>query len=394
MQNLTPTNFPRLSRSIDDIRASLYTHIDAVQDSFVVNGWLPQRLNLNKGVIRGCIEIFAWGIWQIYTLLGKILPQLFPQFASDEWLDLHLESVGLTPKQATKAIGIVRFYRHETALGNISIPNGRIVKTAPDGKGDIYRYITTEQAVILDGESFVDIPVIAEEYGAGANAGVGQICELVTATAGVSKVTNTSDWLTSEGAEKESNASARERIRLRWMANNGCTKYAYKLWALSVAGVISVEILDKHPRGQGTVGIVVRGSAILPTEALLDRVREAIRPEAPINDEWYVIAPTANTITVQGCLHYVAGQADPSLLIREAELRIHSLFAESSKYAEITPIEIGQDVPIDLLTATVMGVQGVKSVTWLSPTSDVKVAKDGMAVLTNLSFSTLAEDAA
>lgn len=70
-----------------------------------------------------------------------------------------------------------------------------------------------------------------------------------------------------------------ERYRLQWAANNGCTKYAYKAWALSVPGVSSVEILDQHPRGQGTVDVVVRGSAVLPTEALLERVREGHCPE-------------------------------------------------------------------------------------------------------------------
>lgn len=394
MQNQTPTRFPRLSRSIDEIRAGLYTRIDAVQDAFAARGWLPRRLNLNKGVVRGCVEIFAWGIWQIYNLLEKLLKQLFPQFSEDEWLDLHLESVGLTRKLETKTGGKVCFYRKESANGNIVIQPGRIVRTEPDGKGDVYRYVTTEQVVIQADQEFVAVPVIAEEYGAGANAGVGQICELVTAVAGVGRVTNAADWLTSEGADKESNASARERIRLRWMANNGVTKYAYKLWALSVPGVISVEILDKHPRGQGTVGVVVRGSAVLPTDALLERVREAIRPEAPINDEWYVIGPDAVPTAVSGRLHYVAGLADPELLITAAKLRILALFAETSPYPEITPLAIGQDLPLDLLTATIMGIPGVKSVDWLAPSADVLVPKDGMAMLKSVAFSTFVEEEA
>lgn len=394
MQSPTPTRFPRLSRSIDDIRASLYARIDAVQDVFAAKGWLPRRLNLNKGVVRGCVEIFAWGIWQIYNLLEKLLKQLFPQFSEDEWLDLHLESVGLSRKLETKTVGRVLFFRKPSAIGNIVIQAGRIVRTEPDGKGDVYRYVTTEQAVIPADQEFVAVPVIAEEYGAGANAGVGQICELVTAVAGVDRVTNAADWLISEGADRESNASARERIRLRWMANNGCTKHAYKLWALSVPGVISVEILDKHPRGQGTVGVVVRGSAVLPTDALLERVRDAIRPEAPINDEWYVVGPDAVPTAVSGLLHYVAGLADPELLIAEAKLRVLALFAETSPYPEVTPLAIGQDLPLDLLTATVMSIPGVKSVDWLAPSADMVVPKDGMAMLESVLFSTFVEDEA
>ena len=394
MQTPTPPRFPRISRTIDDIRASLYARIDAVQEDFAARGWLPRRLNLNKGVVRGCIEIFAWGKWQIYSLLEKLLKQMLPQYSEDEWLDLHLESVGLTRKEATKAAGNVRFYRNASAQGNIVIQPGRIVKTEPDGKGEIYRYVTTAKAVLPAGEEFVEVPVEAEEYGAGANAGAGQICELVTAVPGVGKVHNAADWLTSEGADREGNASARERIRLRWMANNGVTKYAYKLWALSVPGVISVEILDKHPRGQGTVGVVVRGSAVLPTDALLERVREAIRPQAPINDDWFVVGPVPVATAVSGCLHYVAGMYDPDLLMREARLRVLALFAETSPYPEITPLDIGQDLPLDLLTATVMSIAGVKSVDWLAPSADLVVPKDGLATLEGAAFSTLAEEEA
>ncbi|CAK7044820.1 MAG: hypothetical protein DELT_02984 [Desulfovibrio sp.] len=394
MQTPTPPSFPRISRTIDDIRASIYARIDAVQDAFAAKGWLPRRLNLNKGVVRGCIEIYAWGAWQIYNLLEKLLKQILPQFSEDEWLDLHLESVGLTRKEATKATGNVRFYRNASAGGNIVIQSGRIVKTEPDGKGDVYRYITTEKAVLPAGEEFVDVPVVAEEYGAGANAGAGQICELVTAVPGIGSVSNTADWLTSEGADKESNALAYERYRLCWLANNGCTKYAYKLWALSVPGVLSVEILDQHPQGQGTVGVVVRGSAVLPTEALLERVREAVAAKAPINDEWYVVGPEPVATAILGRLHYVVGLGDPDLLISEAKKRIHALFAETSPYTEITPLAIGQDLPLDLLTATVMSIPGVKSVDWLTPSADVVVPKDGIAMLESVDFMTLAEDEA
>jgi phage-related baseplate assembly protein len=348
-------------------------------------------MNLNKGVIRGLIELFAWGKWQLYTLLQRLVQQGVPHYSNDEWLDLHAQSVGLRRKEATKACGNINFYRRESAGGNIVIPSGRIVRTLPDGEGEIYRYVTTAAAVLPVDAAFVAVPVEAEEYGSGANAGVDQISELVTPVSGIGGVSNPADWLTGEGADVEGDVGLIERITLRWLGNNGVTKYAYKSWALSVPGVISVEILDQHPRGQGTVGVVVRGSAVLPTEALLERVREAIRPEAPINDDWYVVPPEPVMTPISGVLHYVAGAGDPALMMREAELRILALFADKSPYPEITPLAIGQDMPLDLLTAAVMAVPGVKSVDWLAPAADVLVPKDGLARLASLEFSTLAE---
>lgn len=104
-------------------------------------------------------------------------------------------------------------------------------------------------------------------------------------------MSNPADWLVSEGADEETDASLQRRYALQWQANNGCTKFAYMAWALSVPGVASVSILDRHPRGQGTVDIVVRGADVLPTEALLQKVREAVAPNVPINDDWLVKGP-------------------------------------------------------------------------------------------------------
>lgn len=386
MQNQNPAPFPRISRNIEDIRASIYTKINAVQDDFAQKGWLPCRLNLNKGVVRGLIELYAWGIWQVYNLMEKLLKQAIPQFAEDIWLDLHAESVGLKRKEATKANGKVRFIRRAGIAGNIIIAASRIIRTNADGQGMIYRYVTLANAVLPADADHVDVVAESEEYGALANAGTSQICEMITPINGIASVTNMSDWLLNEGANQENNNSLRRRIQLRWLSNNGCTKHAYMLWALSVPGVLSVEILDKHPRGQGTVGVVVRGTAVLPTEALLERVREAIKPEAPINDEWYVVSPMPVPVKITACLHYF--NADSELIIAEAKNRILALFADISPYPEVTPLNIGQDLPLDLLTATVMDITGVKSVDWLSPTADTTIQNDAIAMLESLDLTT------
>ena len=390
-QDRTPVVFPRISRTIDDIRGGLYARIDAVQDSLAAAGFLPRRLNLNKGIARGLIEIFAWGSWQVYVLLEKLLKQAVPYYSSGAWLDLHAESVGLARKDATRAAGLVRFLRGSASSGNIPIASGRIMRTLPDGTGTVYRYITTENAVLPADADYVDVPAEAEEYGAGANAAVGQICELVTPVSGIAGVTNSADWLTSEGADKEKDAQLQERIRLHWLGLNGCIKYAYMGWALSVPGVISVEILDRHPRGQGTVGVVIRGSAAMPTDALLQRVRDAIAPEAPINDDWYVVSYDPVPVAVTGCLHYV--DTDPDQLVSLATARMHALFADKSNYADITPLVIGQDLPLARLTAAVMGTPRLKSVSWPGMT-DTVVPKSGLAVLASTTFTILKEDEA
>lgn len=152
-------------------------------------------------------------------------------------------------------------------------------------------------------------------------------------------------------------------------------------------GVASVEVLDRHPRGQGTVDVVVRGTAIIPTEALLEKVRAAIAPNVPINDDWLVKGPDPVGLGIAGTLECV--DVDPELAGEAAELRLRALFLDVSPYEDVTPLAIGQDVPLDLLTHTVMGVRGVKRVTWTAPAADVAVPKSGMAVLDSLSLNTV-----
>ncbi len=389
MSSQEPTALPRLSKTIDDVRASIFAHVEEVQDIFAAKGWLPGRLNLNRGVVRGLLELYCWGYWQIYALLQRLMRQAVPATASGDWLDTHAASVNLSRRPATKAKGNVRFLRAPSSslAGNVAIPARRIVRTLPDGIGQVYRYSTVADAVLPAEAADVDVPVEAEDYGAAANASTGQICELVTPVEGISGISNEADWLTSEGADEETDAQLQERYALAWAANNGCTKHAYKSWALSVPGVTSVSILDQHPRGQGTVDVVVRGADVLPTEALLEKVRAAIAPNVPINDDWLVKGPEPVPCAIAGEIEYTSG--DPAAIVAQAEARIRALFAETSPLSDVAALQIGQDLTLDLLTHTVLAVPGVKRVVWTSPAQAViSVPADGVARLESLSLTT------
>ena len=315
------------------------------------------------------------------------MKQAVPVTSTGDWLNTHAASVNLSRRPTTRARGKVRFYRAPSSslAANVNIAARRIVRTLPDGSGEVYRYSTLADAVLPAGAEYVDVLVESEEYGAAANAGSGQICELVTPVESIARVSNQADWLTSEGADEKADTQLQERYALAWAANNGCTKHAYKSWALSVPGVTSVSILDQRPRGQGTVDVVVRGADVLPTEALLEKVRAAIAPNVPINDDWLVKGPVPCAIS--GEIEYTSG--DPEAIRLAAENRIRALFAETSPLEDVSALQIGQDLTLDLLTHTVMVVPGLKRVTWQSPAQDmVRVPADGVARLESLALST------
>ncbi len=370
-----------VNKTLDNVRNDLFGRISTVQQ----DGWLPENLNLNRGPIRGLIEIWAWGLYVLYQFLSLVLTNAFPLTASGDWLDLHCAQVGVTRLTAVKAQGTVYFTRAGTS-GNVNIPTGRIVKTKPDGLGRVYRFATTADAVLPDGALEVAVPVEAEDYGAAANVTVGMISEIATVISGVDGVENRAGWLRLEGSDVETDEGLRQRYVLAWSEINGATKHAYESWARSVSGVAAVRILDQHPRGQGTVDVVVKGAAGVPTQELIASVDAVVQANRPINDAVLVKGPTAVNITISAALELVSGTAAD--IRTEAENRIRALFQDSYVAVGVTALRIGEDLTLDRLVATVMAIAGVKRIVWTSPTTDVAVAADALAVLTSLTVTT------
>lgn len=378
-----------VSKSLEQIRQDLFDRLSAKQEEYVVKGWLPIRLNLNKGIVRGMIELWAWGLWQLYVFLAVVLKQAFPDTATGLWLDLHCKQVGVTRKAKTKAVGVVYFTRSGTA-GNVPIPAGRVVRTKPDGNGIVYRYVTTAVAILPDGSAEVAVPVKAEEYGQAANATIGQICEIATVIPGVDAVENRDGWLVSEGTDDELDEPLRVRYQLAWKVLNGCTKYAYEAWAMEVSGVVSAKVLDQHPRGEGTVDVVVVGSAGIPTANLLTLVTANILgtgnndEKQPINDDVSIYGPIPVPITIEAELELTGG--DPAATLETAEERVSALFNVLPVISDIAPLRVGVDPTRDLLKWAMM-LPNVKRINLIAPAVDPSIAADSIAVIESVTLT-------
>jgi len=379
-----------VNKTLEQIRAEMFGRIEEVQAEYVAKGWLPRRLNLNKGVVRGLVELWCWGLHQLYLFLAFVLTQAFPSSATGAWLDLWCKQVDITRRAATKARGVVYFTRAGTS-GNVRIPAGRILRTPPDAAGQVYRFVTTEDAVLPAGQTEIVVPVEAEEYGAAANVTVGQIVDLVTPVQGVDAVTNRAAWLVSEGADREDDESLRGRYALAWLARNGLTRHAYQAWALEVPGVTSASVLDQHPRGQGTVDVVITGAAGLPTQDLLDAVSARIAEDQPQNDDVLVKGPVEVGVAIDAQLELVSG--DAVAIQAQAVARLQALFLPAA-VAGVEPLAIGEDLTRDRMVALLMAIPGVKRIIWTSPAADVDVPADGLAVLESLTITTSWAEAA
>lgn len=372
-----------IDRTLEQIRDDLFSKISTVQQ----DGWLPQNLNLNRGPARGLIELWTWGLFQLYSFLKLILAQGFPLSATGLWLDLHCVQVDIQRLQKKKAKGVV-FVLREGTDGNVTIAKNSIFKTKTDGNGRVYRFVVEQETILLDGQTEVAVQVESEEYGQATNVVVGQITEIVTTISGVDAVENRAGWLETEGVDTETDEKLRERYVLAWKDVNGSTKYAYQSWARSVNGVIAVLIIDNHPRGQATVDVIIRGTAGIPTQELLDAVNEIVVKNRPINDNTLVKGPIPVSVDIDCELELLSG--DPVAIIANATNRIQAMFLDPSPIATIEPLGIGDDVPLDLLISEIMraGNNEIKLINWTSPAVDiVAVPSDGLAVLNSLNIT-------
>lgn len=367
-----------IKKTIPEIRAELFKHIEDVQAEYAAKGWLPRRINLNNGVIRGLLEVFIYGIYQLYAFLAFTLQQAVPKTATGDWLDMHAESVDIKRRKATKAIGYAEFIRDPKSATNIKIDKGKILRTKPDGEGKVYRYVVIDNVVLAEGVASVKVKIQSEDYGVKSNATVGQICELITPIQGISSVTNSADWLISEGADDETDAELYNRYIYRWRAQAGVTADAYKASALSVTGVTDVYIDAEHPRGQGTIDVYILGAAGLPTDNLLSSVSTAIAQDIIINDDVLVLAPTIVLIDVAIEIELMFGAL--SEITAAAENQVRQYFKT---------LTIGGDVIKDRMATGIININGVKKINWTAPTADVDIPSGGIAVLNSLNVTAI-----
>lgn len=257
-----------------------------------------------------------FGVWETYTTLAAqvrvddratinaLLPQGYPVTATGAWLDQHARSLGLSRIPARRAEHDVLF----SVRGAGTVPAGSIVQTELDFAGNARRFVVVQDTDLPVTGGLVR--VVAEEPGTAYNVGAGRIQGLVTVLPFVTGIRNDPDTLVVAGVDAETDDLLRERLRLRWPAlSRGSTYHAYVSWAREVPGIVKVKVLDEHPRGQGTVDVVVAPQSGMPTSQQISEVDALVQVRRPITANALVRAPTAHEVNVNLRL-FVTPQAD------------------------------------------------------------------------------------
>lgn len=215
---------------------------------------------------------------ELKELARTIVNSCFIKHAEGDWLKIKAADYSKQQKEAKKAKGYVSIYRSEYNNA-LQVTKGHCFKTEPDAGGKELKFYCCENTAIDAGEPLGMVLVEAEEAGTYYNIAPGRITISMIHLDGVDYVTNEEDWLFEEGAEEEDLEDLRDRCMSSW-AELATRTIEEKLRnaAKSVPGVLDARIDAQHPRGQGTVDVIVTGAAGEASPELIRKVGEAIEP--------------------------------------------------------------------------------------------------------------------
>jgi len=210
-------------------------------------------------------------------LLRTVLNNMFLSHAGGAWLDIKSADYSKKRKKSQKTQGLVTLSRTDNQGEAVKIPRGHVFKTEKDINGEELRFFALEAAVLQKGSRTVDVLVEAETEGTRYNVPQEQITKSLTYLNGVSSIFNAEDWIVREGSDTEGDDSLRTRGLRSWSERaTRAVEDTFVNAAESVAGVLFAQADCNHPRGQGTVDVIVTGTAGEATEGLLTQVKTVV----------------------------------------------------------------------------------------------------------------------
>lgn len=217
--------------------------------------------------------------WLLTLLVKHALPNVFLKYAAGSWLNVYAWGVNVTRKGAVSALGNLTFTRNPGTAGDVSIPVGTVVES-PSINGTTYRVATLADAVIPDGHDSALVAVQAEATGAAYNLGPGYFSILPKPVPGVASVTNADDWLTTEGANEESDEALRLRCRNQFAAvGQYHHDAAYRAMIAEYASIrVDYIFFEKDaPRGPGTANAHIMTESGVPPQELVEAINSYIQ---------------------------------------------------------------------------------------------------------------------
>jgi uncharacterized phage protein gp47/JayE len=342
------------------------------KDGFVITNFASGGIFYHLLIIACQIRI------ELVQLLRTVLNNMFVSHAEGVWTELKAADFSKSRKEAVKTRGYVTLSR-ESKGEAVKIAKGYIFKTDRDINGEELRFFAVENAVLQKDALTGVVVVEAEKEGARYNVSSGQITKCLIHLDGIDKIENASGWIIREGADIEDYESLRSRTLGAWAELSTLPiRDKYKNVCEGVPGVLYVNVHDQHPRGQGTIDIIVTGTAGQATEGLLSEVMiaaSAIR--GPYDD-----IQVKSSVTVE--------QDISILLIVDANLNTDGLETKATSIIEsFMQIQKGRNLyelnVADIIYALMKELPELRNIKVKTPAEDVQLDTDKVIVLGQVS---------
>lgn len=219
-------------------------------------------------------------MWLKDALVNVVMANLFLATAAGIFVDVFAWAVNLSRKPATATVGAILFTKTD-ATRVVTVPAGTKIQTERIN-GVIYTLSTLLDTVIPAGVLQRSIAVTAEDTGAGFNLAPGYYRILPVAIDGITSVENADDWISSPGANEETDDELRDRVRNQF--NLAGAYHIDAVYRGLIAGVASLSadrifFLHDAPRGPGTANAYLLLDAGIISEPFINTVNDYINTQ-------------------------------------------------------------------------------------------------------------------
>ncbi len=351
---------------------------DLREEGFVITNYNP------GGVFHTLLMIVLQIRIELTKLMRNVLNRMYVSHADGVWLELKAADYSKSRKMATKTQGLLTVSRKLKQGGDnpaVRIPKATVFKTPKDINGEELRYFSTEDVVLQRDAESVQIPIEAESTGSNYNVPEGQISRCLVYLDGISDIRNMDGWITKEGSDTETDDSFRMRVLNSWAELSTRPIAAkYKNVCEAVEGVLYVRVDDMHPRGQGTVDIVVTSTAGAASEKLLEEVEAAANTIRGSYDN--LLIKSSETVSQDIALTLtIPVLADEDGLAEKANAVIVDYFKIS------TDRDLNKLTHFDLMYTLKSNLSIIKNVKITTPSEDVVLDNDKVLLLGNVNIT-------
>lgn len=332
-------------------------------------------------------------VWLIRTLLaGYVMPNMFVATAERWALELKAWEYNVTPKGAVKTQGWITFTK-ENAEDEVSVAAGEIIQTTSID-GVIYKLSVIEDSVIAAGLAVGKILCEAVEAGDEYNLAAGYFNILPKGIAGIISAVNEPEWITTLGANEESNDELALRLQNAFTSSGTWhIDDVYRSIISSVAGIRSDNIFFENTGDikPGSANAYVLMEVGETPQAVLDQLNEYIMDDGHHGhgDVLTCLAIPDTQHAVIADVVFVSNLTDTQKVneFLEVENRIRAAFRESAAYPEMTRARPESRFSISQLGTEIHNnMDNVESV---RITVDGVIQKDIVSLLTQPRIQTL-----